>query len=203
MRGHQMADSTAIVTKAITTNSPRGRVMAHGIPRRMGLDVVIGLGANLGDRQENLEKAVLLLAQLGVIEAVSSLYESDSVGATGPKYLNAAVRLSSRADDPHALLSELAKIETLLGRERRERWGPRTLDLDLLWIHGRALETPRLTVPHPRLIGRSFALVPLVEVAPDAQHPNTGKRYSELDRGSPELERLADPSWCRAMRFPD
>lgn len=165
--------------------------------------MVIGLGANLGDRRENLEKAVALLAEIGLIEAVSGLYESDSVGAEGPKYLNAAVRLQSRTDDPHVLHARLAEIETCLGRERRERWGPRTLDLDLLWIQGRALETPRLTVPHPRLIGRSFALVPLVEVAPDALDPNTGKRYSELDRGSPELECLADPSWCRAMRFPD
>jgi 2-amino-4-hydroxy-6-hydroxymethyldihydropteridine diphosphokinase len=169
----------------------------------MSLDAVIGLGSNLGDRRRNLERALQLLAKVGLIEAVSGLYESESVGAQGPKYLNAAVRLRAPLEDPHELHGKLAEIETLLGRERRERWGPRTLDLDLLWIAGRALETPRLTVPHPRLIGRSFALVPLVEVAPDAQDPNTGQRYSDLDQGSPELERLADSGWYQAMRFPD
>lgn len=169
----------------------------------MGLDVVIGLGSNLGDRRRNLEQAVERLTRVGLIEAISGLYESESVGAAGPKYLNAAVRLCTSLEDPHDLHGRLAEIETSLGRERRERWGPRTLDLDLLWIRGCALETPRLTVPHPRLIGRSFALVPLVEVAPDAQDPNTGKRYSALDQGSPELERLADSGWCQAMRFPD
>jgi 2-amino-4-hydroxy-6-hydroxymethyldihydropteridine diphosphokinase len=169
----------------------------------MALDAVIGLGANLGDRQKTLVEAVRLLGEIALIEAVSGLYESDSVGAEGPRYLNAAVRLRAPFEDPHELHGKLEEIESRLGRERRERWGPRTLDLDLLWIQGRALETARLTVPHPRLIGRSFALVPLVEVAPDAQDPSTGQRYSELDSGEPELERLADPDWCGVMRFPD
>jgi 2-amino-4-hydroxy-6-hydroxymethyldihydropteridine diphosphokinase len=166
------------------------------------LDAVIGLGANLGDRRENLALGLGRLRDLGTIQAVSSLYESESVGADGPRYLNAAARL--RADgDPHALLRQLLEIEIELGRERRERWGPRTLDLDLLWIHGLVLKTPQLTIPHPRLIGRSFALVPLIEVAPDAVDPIGHRPYSELDRGEPELVLVADPGWCQATRFRD
>src|SRR5688572_22207652 len=124
------------------------------------MDAVVGLGANLGDRQGNLVRAVAELGKVGEIRAVSSLYESESVGADGPRFLNAAVVLRTENDDPHELLRRLSEIEVALGRERRERWGPRTLDLDLLWIEGVALNSPQLTIPHPRLIGRSFALVP-------------------------------------------
>lgn len=169
----------------------------------MTLDAVVGLGANLGDRQGNLVRAVELLSEVGAIHAVSSLYESESVGAPGPSYLNAALRLRTEHDDAHELHRRLSEIELALGRERRERWGPRTLDLDLLWIDGLALKTPQLTIPHPRLVGRSFALVPLIEVAPEAEDPTGHQRYSDLDPGEPELTCLSGPSWCRAMRFLD
>jgi 2-amino-4-hydroxy-6-hydroxymethyldihydropteridine diphosphokinase len=97
-------------------------------------------------------------------------------GPPQPEYLNAAVLLAFDGA-PLELLDALLAIEARLGRVRAERWGPRTIDLDLLWIDGVAVEDARLEVPHPRLRERAFALVPLLEVAPEARDPRTGVRY--------------------------
>lgn len=151
------------------------------VPLDLGssLDVVLGLGSNLGDRAAQLEFAVARLAEITTIVAVSSLYETAPVGPPQPHFLNAAVRLST-ACAASELLTAALEIERLAGRERRERWGPRTLDLDLLWIRGRCVDAEELTVPHPRLQERPFALLPLLEVAPDAADPRTGARYAAL-----------------------
>ncbi|HWA71819.1 MAG TPA: 2-amino-4-hydroxy-6-hydroxymethyldihydropteridine diphosphokinase [Polyangiaceae bacterium] len=143
------------------------------------LDLVLGLGSNLGDRVARLDFAVARLSEIATIVAVSSLYETAPVGPPQPHFLNAAVRLAwPRA--AHELLSATLEIERLAGRERRERWGPRTLDLDLLWIRGRCVDAEKLTVPHPRLHERPFALLPLLEVAPDAADPRTGALYATI-----------------------
>jgi 2-amino-4-hydroxy-6-hydroxymethyldihydropteridine diphosphokinase len=141
--------------------------------------VVVGLGSNLGDRRGTLASAVAQLARLGRVQAVSRCYETEAVGAPGPRYLNAAVLLESPLEPP-ALLDALLGIEAAHGRERRERWAPRTLDLDVLWIDGLACSDERLTVPHPALASRSFALLPLLDVAPEAIDPATGARYADL-----------------------
>ncbi len=127
----------------------------------------VGLGANLGDARATLAGAVESLAELGEVRAVSPLYETDPVGLEDqPPFLN-AVAVVATPLDPHQLLAELLAIEARFGRERTIRWGPRTLDLDLLAMDGVQLDEPQLTVPHPRLAEREFALRPLADVAPD------------------------------------
>jgi 2-amino-4-hydroxy-6-hydroxymethyldihydropteridine diphosphokinase len=156
------------------------------------LDVVIGLGANLGDREATLRGAVVELARVGRLEGVSELYRSAPVGGPQqPDFFNAAARLSY-VGSAVALLAELHRIERLAGRERRERWGPRTLDLDILWIAGICIEQPGLTVPHPRLRERAFALRPLLDVAPEAVDPGDGLPYARLSeaRSSQGIEQL-------------
>jgi len=164
------------------------------------LDVVIGLGANLGEPEAALRRALLGLADLGSLEAVSGLYRSQPVGGPPqPEFLNAAARLSftGRASELLALTLALERRE---GRERRERWGPRTLDLDILWIRGAHLSEPGLTVPHPRLRERAFALRPLLDVAPDAVDPLDGAFYqSVLERLGTAGIALVRRDWSEAV----
>lgn len=115
------------------------------------------------------------------VRARSRVYETEPVGGVPqPAFLNAAIILDC-ALEPLALLDELLRIERALGRRRGEsdvRWGPRLVDLDILWIRGVSVQEPRLQVPHSELATRAFALVPMLEVAPDAAHPTTGQRYA-------------------------
>lgn len=144
------------------------------------VDCVVGLGANLGERQRTFIWALEQLRTFGPITALSNLYENPAVGGPPqPDYLNGAVRLSTELDGER-LLTGLQRIELMAGRERKVPWGPRTLDLDLLWVSGQAIDTERLTVPHPRLTERAFALKPLVEVAPMAHCPITQQSYAIL-----------------------
>jgi 2-amino-4-hydroxy-6-hydroxymethyldihydropteridine diphosphokinase len=156
---------------------------------------VIGLGANLADRVTALKSAVLALGAHGRVRSVSHLYESAAVGPPQPDYLNAAVLLESGLA-PKQLLQELLLIERAHGRERRERWGPRTLDLDLLHSPDLVVSDPDLTLPHPELTKRAFALAPLVDVAPEARDPHSGQSYSDLlvavgDQGVRRIETCA------------
>ena len=140
---------------------------------------VIGLGANLGDKIATFEAALTALAELGRVEAVSQVYETAPVGGpVQPDYYNAAVCIRSHLA-PRSLLQKLLKIEQDHGRIRDCRWGPRQLDLDILWIEATSIDEPGLNVPHSRLLERNFALVPLIEVAPDAEDPNTGMAYRD------------------------
>lgn len=133
----------------------------------------LGLGSNLGDRRDHLRTAV---ASLPDVVAVSDVYETDPVG--GPeqgRFLNLVVELDTDLD-PHALLGVCHRIESAAGRVRDVRWGPRTLDVDILWIEGVTVDTPDLQVPHPRMNERRFVLEPLAELAPDV--PPDGWRES-------------------------
>ena len=125
----------------------------------------LGMGSNLGSRLEYLQRAVGLLD--GVV-SVSSLYETDPVG--GPEqgaFLNIVVELDT-ALDAHALLDECRRLEADAERVRIERWGPRTLDVDVLWVDGQVVsDGDNLIVPHPRMRDRAFVMVPLIELAPD------------------------------------
>ncbi len=136
----------------------------------------IGIGSNLGDRETNLHQALDLLGAEEEIEivSVSKLRETDPVGPVvqGP-FLNGAVRITTNLP-PRELLGRLLAIEQRLGRVRGERFGPRTIDLDLLLFGHETLEEPGLTVPHPRLHERRFALEPLAELAPDLVIPGRG-----------------------------
>ena len=137
----------------------------------------IGLGANLGHREATIARAVELVSQAeGVdIVAVSSLRETEPWGPVEqPPYLNGAVEVETDLR-PRALLEVLLGVEQALGRDRSgERWGPRTIDLDLLLYEDVDVDEPGLTVPHPRLHERLFALEPLAELAPDAVVPGLG-----------------------------
>ena len=141
----------------------------------------VGVGSNLGDREETIRAAI---AALPDVVAVSELRETDPVGVTDqPPFLNGAVALDT-ALAPRELLEALLAVERQLGRERRERWGPRTIDLDLLLYGCEAVDEPGLTVPHPRLHERRFALEPLAELDPDLVVPGRGRvadLLSELD----------------------
>jgi len=132
----------------------------------------VGLGSNLGDRWAHLRRAVdqLRAGNRAPVTAVSSVYESEPMGGPdgqGP-YLNLVVELAvAPGADPYRLLEECRRLEAAAGRVRATRWGPRTLDADVLWIDGVAIDDPDLTVPHPRWRDRRFVLAPLRELAPD------------------------------------
>jgi 2-amino-4-hydroxy-6-hydroxymethyldihydropteridine diphosphokinase len=148
-----------------------------------GVRACIGLGANLGDARATLRAAVAALATLPgtTLLQVSHLYRSAPVDAQGPDYLNAVAAVETTLT-PGVLLQALQAIERAHGRERPFRNAPRTLDLDLL-LHGDAvLSTPELTLPHPRLHERRFVLAPLLELAPDLQHPLLGPLQAWLPR---------------------
>jgi 2-amino-4-hydroxy-6-hydroxymethyldihydropteridine diphosphokinase len=143
---------------------------------------VLGLGSNLGDRMAQLRSAVLRLESNDIhVLARSRVYQTPPVGPPQPDYFNAAVRVSSPVP-PADLLTVSLHIERALGRTRPDpvRWGPRTIDIDVLWYAGGRIDAPGLEVPHPRLNERSFALLPLLDVAPDARDPESGRRYAEL-----------------------
>ena len=142
----------------------------------------VGLGSNLGDRERTIGRAVELLAGTPGVDlvAVSHLRETEPWGPVEqPAYLNGAVELATELP-PRALLDVLLAVEQALGRDRTgERWGPRTIDLDLLLYGEVEVDEPGLTVPHPRLHERRFALEPLAELAPDVVVPGRGS-VSEL-----------------------
>lgn len=140
---------------------------------------VVGFGANVGDRLATMRAALRALDEVVPVQATSHVYATAPVGPPQPEFLNAAA-LVSFGGDPEALLDALLAIEARLGRVRRERWGPRVIDLDVLWIEGVVLQSPRLVVPHPHLKERAFAVKPLLDVAPDAVDPRTGERYLSL-----------------------
>jgi 2-amino-4-hydroxy-6-hydroxymethyldihydropteridine diphosphokinase len=123
-----------------------------------------------------MRAAVKALGGVAPVEAVSRVYETAPVGPAQPDFLNAAALVTTDLP-PERLLDALLAIEASLGRARRERWGPRVIDLDILWIDGVAFETPRLVVPHPHLHERAFALAPMLELVPAATDPRTGARY--------------------------
>lgn len=130
-------------------------------------DFVIGLGSNLGDRGVYLARAVEQIAALprAAAQRVSPVYETEPIGPAQPLYLNAALRVSCD-ESAHWLLDRLLGIERALGRIRDVRWGPRVVDLDILWGE-ECVASERLSVPHAHLRARAFALAPLLDVAPE------------------------------------
>ncbi len=156
----------------------------------MMIDAFIGLGANLGDRMETLRAAVEELAREPgfLLRGTSRVYETEPVGPPQPRYLNAVVRIGTLLS-PRVTLRRLLEIEELLGRVRREHWGSREIDLDLLLYGDRIVSEGALRVPHPRLHERAFALVPLAEIAPEAYHPQMARTAAELLAALPEADR--------------
>ncbi len=141
----------------------------------------VGLGSNLGDRAAYLLLGLSALSRLPKTHLLrlSPVYETDPVGPPQPPYLNMVAELETELS-PKGLLAEMLRVEKALGRERRERWGPRTLDLDLLLYGDLVLEEEGLSVPHPRLHERAFVLVPLLDLLPEGRHPLLGQSFAEL-----------------------
>jgi 2-amino-4-hydroxy-6-hydroxymethyldihydropteridine diphosphokinase len=157
------------------------------VPGHSPETAVIGLGANLGDRVATLAAAAARLGALGVEVARSPLYETAPLGPPQPEYLNAVILLET-AFSPEALLQGVLSIEAALGRVRRERWGPRTIDLDVLALGDQVVRTPRITLPHPEIARRAFVLRPWADVAPMMRIPGLGT-VAELLAQLPEAER--------------
>jgi 2-amino-4-hydroxy-6-hydroxymethyldihydropteridine diphosphokinase len=143
----------------------------------------LGLGSNLGDRLENLRRSLDLLEERGIAVLRSSrVYETDPVGGPEqPDYLNAVVEVES-SGSARELLEACLEVEAIMGRVRGERWGPRVIDVDVLSFGAESIDEPDLQVPHPRMHGRGFVLIPLLELDADPPLPE-GRRASELRLG--------------------
>ena len=142
--------------------------------------VYLSLGSNVGDRAGNLNTAIGRLRALGEVVAVSSFYETEPVEFTAqPWFLNCAVTLDTE-NTPQRLLAGILEIEQQLGRQRGQKNGPRTIDLDILLFGNSIVEDRGLTIPHPAMHERRFVLEPLAEVAPDARHPVFKRTIREL-----------------------
>ena len=144
--------------------------------------IYLGLGSNLGDRLQNLQEAVRLLAPEVQVSGLSSVYETEPWGYTDqPRFLNLALAAETNLE-PQELLVHLKQIEAELKRETTFRNGPRTIDLDILFYGNVVMDTPDLVIPHPRLAERAFVLVPLDEIAPGFVHPVLHKTVHDLTR---------------------
>ena len=160
--------------------------------------VFVGIGSNLGDREFLIRNAVEGLRAMPrtAVLRVSSLYDTDPVGEVEqPPFLNAVAWLESELE-PRELLWHLLLIEKRMGRVRAQRWGPRSIDLDLLFFGDTALDEPDLKVPHPEAHRRAFVLYPLHELDPDFLHPVTGEHIRKM------MKRLdPTPAVRKAGRF--
>ncbi|MDP3049288.1 MAG: 2-amino-4-hydroxy-6-hydroxymethyldihydropteridine diphosphokinase [Thermodesulfovibrionales bacterium] len=141
----------------------------------------ISIGSNLGDREENCRQAIKLIEKNGIVVKKQSLmYETEPWGVKDqPKFINMAIEAETDKK-PEELLRVLEEIEKEIGRTETVKWGPRVIDLDILFYDDLILKTPDLEIPHPLLHEREFVLKPLCEIAPDKKHPVTGKTVKEM-----------------------
>ncbi|UXR30176.1 2-amino-4-hydroxy-6-hydroxymethyldihydropteridine diphosphokinase [Staphylococcus simulans] len=145
-------------------------------------DVFLGLGSNVGDRENQLKEAIRLLDEQSGIKVVkvSSFYETEPVGYVDqPDFLNLCVEIQTELS-PKAVLERGLAIEQQLHRVRKERWGPRTLDIDILLYGDQIIEEQDLTIPHPRMTKRAFVLIPLQEIAPNKVEPRTQTKIKDI-----------------------
>jgi 2-amino-4-hydroxy-6-hydroxymethyldihydropteridine diphosphokinase len=154
----------------------------------MQFQAFIGIGSNLGSPAENCEKAIDLLHSVPEIEIVSksNLYKSEPIGEVEQNwFVNTTISIRT-SFDPEALLNTVLKVEKDLGRIRKEKWGPRIIDLDILTYEDQIYSSPSLTIPHPEMAKRRFVLLPLSEFARDYIHPVENKTIIELLKELPE-----------------
>ena len=145
--------------------------------------VYLSLGSNLGNRQDNLDRALHFLSQRLRVELTSSVYDTEPVGnAAQPRFLNLACQAYTRLA-PMELLTLAKGIELKLGRTPGKSNAARPIDIDILFYGDQVIQTPELVIPHPRLEERAFVLIPLAEIVPDLVHPVSGKTIKELLKG--------------------
>ena len=150
--------------------------------------VYLGLGSNMGNRQDNLDKALGFLSQRLRLGKVSSVYDTEPVGNPNqPRFLNLACQAYTTLA-PTGLLALAKGIESKLGRVFSQSNAPRPIDIDILLYGDQVIETPELVIPHPRLAERAFVLVPLAEIDPDLRHPVIGKTINELLQRLPQTQ---------------
>lgn len=158
--------------------------------------VYLGLGSNLGDRDAHLAAAIEALAPFVTVEHISSVYDTAPLHYTDQPRFHNLVCMGETTLPPLALLHEVKEIERCLGRQAGPRYGPRVIDIDLLLYDQLILQSPELTIPHPRLAERAFVLAPLAEIAPTLAHPVLGETMATL------LERLAESDVQRVGPLP-
>jgi 2-amino-4-hydroxy-6-hydroxymethyldihydropteridine diphosphokinase len=142
--------------------------------------VYLSLGSNIGNREAHLREAIRRLQSAGKLRSVSSIYETEPVEFTDqPQFLNCAVALET-SPTPEQLMLQLLTIEKAMGRQRIQKKGPRTIDLDILLYGDEVVDTPGLTIPHPAMQHRRFVLEPLAEIAPEVRHPVLKKTVRRL-----------------------
>jgi 2-amino-4-hydroxy-6-hydroxymethyldihydropteridine diphosphokinase len=162
-------------------NTESSQILAVGKAEKKIFSTAIALGSNLGESLVTLNEALELLAQTPhiTLQATSSWYQTAPIGPPQPDYINGCTILKTSLN-PLNLLEILLGIEAKFGRIRKERNGPRTLDLDILLFDDLILESPKLQIPHPRMNERAFVLVPLAEIAPNWIEPLSGKAIAQL-----------------------
>lgn len=159
-------------------------------------EAYIGLGSNLGNSAQNLRSALRMMEEFAVDVQPSPLYMTAPLGFQNqPPFYNAVCRVTTRLT-PFELMDRLLDIETAVGRRRVFRNAPRVLDMDILMIGSRVLESPPLVLPHPRMEEREFVLMPLADIAPNLKHPVTGLSAEEMLRNLPgQPEAMSRVAW--------
>jgi len=161
--------------------------VVHSLDDRVML-AFLGLGSNIGDREEYLRKAKTAIANLETctVSGISSIYETEPLGNKNQgQFLNQALLVETELE-PQELLMECKGIEKTLGRKEGPRWGPRTIDIDLLLYDEMLVDEEALRVPHPRLHRRRFVLIPMAEIAPSVRIPGSGKTVMEALKTCPD-----------------